>query len=70
MYSLACKDAGMPECNYVAMGETKEGVIKMSKDHLMKAHPKKAEEMQEKMSDEETDEELEKHIMEKEEDDI
>lgn len=45
-YSLSCKDLGMPQCNFVAKGETKEEVMEMINDHAMKVH---AEEMKEKM---------------------
>ncbi|MDP3882883.1 MAG: DUF1059 domain-containing protein [Candidatus Staskawiczbacteria bacterium] len=58
MFSLACKDAGLPTCNYVAMGETKDEVLKMAKDHMVKDHPDKLKEMQEKMSSEEMDMEM------------
>ena len=67
MYSLACKDAGIPTCNYIAMGETKEEALKMSKEHMMKVHSEKAKEMMDSMTDEELNLEMEKHIKEKDE---
>ena len=48
MYSLSCKDLGVPTCNYVAMGESKEEVMEMAKNHAMKAHPKELKENMEK----------------------
>lgn len=38
MMSLACKDMGNMDCEYVAQGETKEEVMKMAMDHAMSAH--------------------------------
>ncbi len=65
MYSLSCKDMDMEKCNYVAMGETKDEVIKMASDHFVKAHPKEANEAMEKMSKEELNEKMMDNIVEK-----
>jgi len=69
MYSLSCKDLGMEKCDYVAMGETKEEAMQMSKDHAMKAHPKEMKEKMEKMSEEELKQKMMDAIVEKDEDD-
>ena len=61
MYTLSCKDMGVPTCGFVAEGETKEEVMKTINEHVMKAHPDKAKEMGEKY----TKEESEKMMMEK-----
>ena len=68
MYSLSCKDMGIEKCNYVAMGETKDEVMKMASDHFTKAHPKEAKEMMDKMSKEELEEKMMDNIVEKDED--
>ena len=65
MYSLSCKDLGVGTCNYVAMGETKEEVIEMTKEHGMKAHPKEMKENMEKMSKEEMEDMMMEKIIEK-----
>lgn len=69
MYSLSCKDMGI-DCNYVAMGETREEVIKMSSDHFKKAHPEEAKEKMESMTEEEMEESMMEKIVEKDEDDM
>lgn len=61
MYTLSCKDMGMPVCDYMAEGKTKEEVVKMVGDHFMKAHPKEAKESMEKY----TKEEMTKMMMDK-----
>ena len=59
---------GVPQCNYVAMGETKEEVLEMESDHFMKTHPKEAKENMEKMSKEELEQKMIDNIVEKDED--
>ena len=46
MFKLACKDMGMEECDFVAMGETKEAMIEAGMAHVKEAHPEKAAEME------------------------
>ena len=58
---------GMEKCNYIAMGETKDQVLEMAKDHAMKAHPKEMKESMEKISEEEMDKKMTDHIVEKDE---
>jgi predicted small metal-binding protein len=50
MKTLACADLGVPECSYVAKGETAEEVVKMMGDHAMKAHKDKIDAMAKTMS--------------------
>ncbi|MEO5927607.1 MAG: DUF1059 domain-containing protein [Patescibacteria group bacterium] len=38
MMSLACKDMGNMDCNFVAEGETAEDVMKTAMEHAMSAH--------------------------------
>ena len=64
-YSLSCKDMGLVKCNYIAMGETQEEVMKMAGEHFMKVHPKEAKESMEKMSKEEMDHKMMQHVIEK-----
>jgi predicted small metal-binding protein len=68
MLSLSCKDMGVEKCDYVAMGETKEDVIKMTTDHMMKSHPKEAKEAMEKMSKEELEQKMTDNMTETEDD--
>lgn len=51
MYTLACKDAGMVNCGYIAKDETKDGAIKKGIEHVKKAHPEEMEKMKD-MSEE------------------
>ena len=67
MYSLSCKDMGMPKCNYVAMGESREEVMKMADEHFAKTHPKEMKEMASKMSKEDMKQQMMEKIMEKDE---
>jgi predicted small metal-binding protein len=54
MKTLACKDLGAPECNYVAKAETAEEAVKMMTDHAMGAHKDKMDEMAKTMTPEQT----------------
>ena len=68
MYSLSCKDAGIEKCDYIAMGESKEEVIEMAKNHFMKAHPKEAKAQMENMSEKDMKEKMMSKIKQREED--
>lgn len=61
MYTLACKDMGMPTCPFVAKGATKEETMKMLGEHVMKAHPMEMKESMKKM----TKEQMDKMMMDK-----
>jgi predicted small metal-binding protein len=50
MKTLACKDLGMKECNFVAKGETAEEAVDASTDHAMEAHKDKMDEMAKTMN--------------------
>jgi len=50
MKSLSCKDLGTPECDFVAKGETAEGVVQEMADHAMQAHADKIAEMSKTMT--------------------
>ena len=52
------------DCPYVAMGDTREEVMKMSKEHFMKAHPEESKEMMEKYSEKEIMHDMMKNIKE------
>ena len=60
-YSLSCADMGV-NCQFVAKSETKEEVIKMTKDHAMKAHPMEMKEMAKKHSEEEMKKMMEEKV--------
>jgi len=45
MLSLACRDAGVKDCNYVAKGETEEELWKDGTQHVIKVHDMKAEDV-------------------------
>jgi predicted small metal-binding protein len=45
MFSLACRDAGVKDCDYVAKGETEEELWKDGTEHVIKVHGKKAEDV-------------------------
>lgn len=53
MKSLACKDMGVSECNFVAKADTAEEVIKKASEHAMRVHADKIREMSQSMSEEE-----------------
>ena len=67
MYSLSCKDMGIEKCDYVAISETKEKVIKMVTDHFIKNNMKEAKEMMEKLSEDEMKQKMMEKIVEKDE---
>jgi predicted small metal-binding protein len=50
MKTLACKDLGAPECDYIAKSDTAEGAVKMMTDHAMSAHKDKLDEMAKTMT--------------------
>ncbi len=50
MKTLACKDIGTPDCNFVAKSETAEGAVKIMMDHASKAHKDKLDEMSKTMT--------------------
>ena len=52
MYTLACKDVGIPTCSFVAKGKTTEEVISTLNEHAMKAHAEEIDEYLKKMSKE------------------
>jgi predicted small metal-binding protein len=45
MLSLACRDAGVKDCDYVAKGETEEELWKDGTQHVIKVHDMKAEDV-------------------------
>ncbi len=45
MYSLSCASLGMPNCDFVAKGETEEEVLEKINDHVNSAHQDKREEI-------------------------
>jgi predicted small metal-binding protein len=45
MLSLACRDAGVKDCNYVAKGETEEDLWKDGTQHVIKVHGMKTEDV-------------------------
>lgn len=69
MYSLSCKDMGIEKCDYIATADSREEVMKMANEHFMKAHPKEAKEMMQKMSKEEAEKKMMEKIVEKNSDD-
>ena len=50
MKSLACKDMGMMDCDFKAIAETAEEVMKMASDHATATHADKMAEMAKTMS--------------------
>ena len=42
MLSLACPDAGVKDCDYLAKGETEEELWKDGTEHVIKVHGMKA----------------------------
>ena len=52
MKTLACKDLGAPECDFVAKAETADEVVKIMSDHAMTAHKDKVDEMAKTMTPE------------------
>jgi predicted small metal-binding protein len=42
MLSLACRDAGVKDCDYLAKGETEEELWKAGTEHVIKVHGMKA----------------------------
>jgi len=45
MLSLACRDAGVKDCDYVAKGETEDELWKDGTEHVIKVHGMKAEDV-------------------------
>ncbi len=45
MLSLACRDAGVMDCDYVARGETEEELWGNGTEHIIKVHGMKAEDI-------------------------
>ena len=45
MLSLACRDAGVKDCDYVAKGDTEEELWKDGTQHVMKVHGMKVEDV-------------------------
>lgn len=45
MLSLACKDAGVKDCDYVAKGNTEEELWRDGTEHVIKVHGMKAEDV-------------------------
>jgi len=42
MLSLACRDAGVTDCDYVAIGMTEEELWRDGTEHIVKVHGMKA----------------------------
>ena len=42
MFSLACRDAGVMDCDYVAKGMTEEELWRDGTEHIIKVHGMKA----------------------------
>ena len=38
MFSLACRDVGIKDCEYVASGDTEEELLKNGTVHIIKVH--------------------------------
>jgi predicted small metal-binding protein len=53
MKTLACKDLGAPECDFVAKAETAEETVTIMMEHAASDHKDKVEEMAKTMSPEE-----------------
>jgi predicted small metal-binding protein len=45
MLTIACRDAGVPDCDYVAKGETEEDLMKDAGQHAVRDHGYKEEEI-------------------------
>jgi len=45
MFTLMCKDLGLPNCAYIAKGHTEDEVISMMLEHAMFTHPERMKEM-------------------------
>lgn len=45
MLSLACRDAGVVDCDFVARGMTEEELWRDGTEHIIKAHGMKAEDI-------------------------
>jgi predicted small metal-binding protein len=45
MLTIACRDAGVPDCDYVAKGETEEELMKDAGQHAVRDHGYKEEEI-------------------------
>lgn len=45
MLSLACRDAGVIDCDFVARGMTEEELWKEGTEHIIKVHGMKAEDI-------------------------
>jgi predicted small metal-binding protein len=43
--TIACRDAGVPDCDYVAKGETEEDLMKDAGQHAVRDHGYKEEEI-------------------------
>lgn len=51
MLSLACRDAGVKDCDYVAKGETEDELWKDATGHVIKVHSMKAEDVTSQFKD-------------------
>jgi predicted small metal-binding protein len=45
MLTIACRDAGVPDCDYVAKGKTEEELMKDAGQHAVRDHGYKEEEI-------------------------
>lgn len=45
MLTISCRDAGVPDCDYVAKGETEEELMKDAGQHTVRDHGYKEEEI-------------------------
>ena len=66
-YTLSCKDMGVAACDYVAVGETREEVVKMASEHGIKVHPKEMKEYMSKMSKDEMEQSMLDRVVEEDE---
>lgn len=62
MFTLKCKDLGMPNCSYVAKAKTEDGVILLMMEHAMKTHPEKVGELMLTMNKSDISEMMKKEI--------
>ena len=62
MFTLRCRDLGMPNCPYLAKANTEDEVILMMMEHAMKSHPEKVKELMSTMTKEDIMEMMRKEI--------
>ncbi len=62
MKTLACKDMGVMDCDFMATAETAEEAMKMATDHAMTAHAEKMAEMAKTMTPEEMNAMMMSHV--------